>query len=41
MNLLLAVVITYLLMAALFQSFGYPLVILFSVPLAGLEGCWV
>ena len=38
MNLLLAVVITYLLMAALFQSFGYPLVILFSVPLAGFGG---
>ena len=37
-NLLLAVVITYLLMAALFQSFGYPLVILFSVPLAGFGG---
>ena len=37
-NLILAVVITYLLMAALFQSFGYPLVILFSVPLAAFGG---
>jgi len=37
-NLGFAVVITYLLMAALFQSFGYPLVILFSVPLAGFGG---
>ena len=37
-NLLLALVITYLLMAALFQSFAYPLVILFSVPLAGFNG---
>ena len=37
-NLIFAVVITYLLMAALFQSFGYPLVILFSVPLAGFGG---
>ena len=38
LNLLFALVITYLLMAALFQSFGYPLVILFSVPLAGFGG---
>jgi len=37
-NLLLALVITYLLMAALFESFLYPLVILFSVPLAALGG---
>ena len=37
-NLTLAVIITYLLMAALFQSFGYPLVILFSVPLAAFGG---
>jgi HAE1 family hydrophobic/amphiphilic exporter-1 len=37
-NLILAVIITYLLMAALFQSFGYPLVILFSVPLAAFGG---
>ncbi len=37
-NLLLAVVITYLLIAALFESFLYPFVILFSVPLAALGG---
>jgi HAE1 family hydrophobic/amphiphilic exporter-1 len=37
-NFLLAIVITYLLMAALFESFLYPLVILFSVPLAALGG---
>ncbi len=35
---LLALVITYLLMAALFESFLYPLVIMFSVPLAALGG---
>jgi len=37
-NLLLALVITYLLMAALFENFLYPLIILFSVPLAGAGG---
>jgi HAE1 family hydrophobic/amphiphilic exporter-1 len=37
-NFLLAIVITYLLMAALFESFLYPFVILFSVPLAALGG---
>jgi len=37
-NLVLAVVITFLLMAALFESFLYPLVIMFSVPLAALGG---
>ena len=37
-NLLLAVVITYLLMAALFENFFYPFIILFSVPLAGAGG---
>ncbi|MFH1573568.1 MAG: efflux RND transporter permease subunit, partial [Acidobacteriota bacterium] len=37
-NFLLAVVITYLLMAALFESFLYPFVIMFSVPLAALGG---
>ena len=37
-NLLLALVITYLLLAALFESFVYPFVILFSVPLAGFGG---
>ena len=43
-NFLLAVVITYLLMASLFESFFYPLVIMFSVPLAaagGFLGLWV
>lgn len=38
LNLLFAVVITYLLMAALFQSFAYPFVIMLSVPLAGFGG---
>ncbi len=37
-NLLLALVITYLLMAALFESFSYPIVIMFSVPLAAVGG---
>ncbi|MCZ6779933.1 MAG: efflux RND transporter permease subunit [Acidobacteria bacterium] len=37
-NLLLALAITYLLMAALFESFLYPLVIMFSVPLAAFGG---
>jgi HAE1 family hydrophobic/amphiphilic exporter-1 len=37
-NLLLALAVTYLLMAALFQSWLYPLVIMFSVPLAMLGG---
>ncbi|MFQ5878126.1 MAG: efflux RND transporter permease subunit [Acidobacteriota bacterium] len=37
-NILLALAITYLLMAALFESFLYPLVIMFSVPLAALGG---
>jgi len=37
-NFLLALVITYLLMAALFESFLYPFVIMFSVPLAALGG---
>jgi len=37
-NFLLAIVITYLLMAALFESFLYPAVILFSVPMAALGG---
>ncbi|MFQ5767073.1 MAG: efflux RND transporter permease subunit, partial [Acidobacteriota bacterium] len=37
-NFLLALAITYLLMAALFQSWLYPLVIMFSVPLASLGG---
>jgi HAE1 family hydrophobic/amphiphilic exporter-1 len=43
-NFLLAVVITYLLMAALFESFLYPFVIIFSVPLGavgGFIGLWL
>jgi HAE1 family hydrophobic/amphiphilic exporter-1 len=35
---LLVLVITYLLMASLFESFLYPFVIMFSVPLAALGG---
>ena len=37
-NFLLAIVITYLLMAALFENFLYPLIILFTVPLASAGG---
>ena len=37
-NFLLAIVITYLLMAALFENFLYPLVIMVSVPLAAFGG---
>ena len=37
-NLLLALIITYLLIAALFESFLYPLVIITSVPLAAAGG---
>ncbi|MCW8882016.1 MAG: efflux RND transporter permease subunit [Sedimenticola sp.] len=37
-NLLMAVVITYLLMSALFSHYIYPLIILFSVPLAAAGG---
>jgi len=37
-NMFLALVVTYLLMAALFESFLYPFVILFSVPFAALGG---
>jgi HAE1 family hydrophobic/amphiphilic exporter-1 len=37
-NFVLAILITYLLMAALFESFLYPLVIMFSVPLAAFGG---
>ncbi len=42
-NLLLALVITYLLMAALFESWLYPLVIILCVPLGavgGFAGLW-
>lgn len=37
-NFLLAVLITYLLMAALFENFFYPLIIMFTVPLAAAGG---
>lgn len=37
-NLLLALIITYLLLAALFENFFYPLIILFTVPLAAAGG---
>ena len=37
-NFILAVVICYLLMAALFENFFYPLIIMFSVPLAAAGG---
>ncbi len=37
-NLLLALLITYLLMAALFENFLYPLIIMFSIPLAAAGG---
>lgn len=43
-NLLLAVIITYLLMAALFESWLYPFVIITSVPLGavgGFAGLWL
>ncbi|MBW2169041.1 MAG: efflux RND transporter permease subunit [Deltaproteobacteria bacterium] len=41
---MLALVITFLLMSALFENFFYPLVIMFSVPLAaagGFLGLWL
>lgn len=38
MNLILALIIVYLVMAVLFESFVYPLVILLSVPLATAGG---
>ena len=37
-NFILAMVITYLLMSALFENFFYPLIIMFSVPLAAAGG---
>jgi HAE1 family hydrophobic/amphiphilic exporter-1 len=43
-NFVLAVIITFLLMSALFENFLYPLVIMFSVPLAaagGFLGLWL
>ncbi len=42
-NLVVALIITYLLMAALFENFFYPFIILFTVPLAaagGFVGLW-
>ncbi len=38
LDLLMAIVIVYLVMAILFESFLYPLIILFSVPLAAAGG---
>lgn len=37
-NFILAIAISYLLMAALFENFFYPLIIMFSVPLAAAGG---
>lgn len=37
-NFLLAILITYLLMSALFENFLYPFLILFSIPLSGAGG---
>ena len=37
-NLILAIIISYLLMSALFENFFYPLIIMFSVPLAAAGG---
>lgn len=37
-NFILAMLITYLLMSALFENFIYPLIIMFTVPLAGAGG---
>ncbi|MEC7979338.1 MAG: efflux RND transporter permease subunit [Planctomycetota bacterium] len=37
-NILIALLVTYLLMAALFESWVYPLVIIFSVPLGAVGG---
>jgi HAE1 family hydrophobic/amphiphilic exporter-1 len=37
-NFVLAIVITYLLMSALFSNYIYPLIILFSVPMAAAGG---
>jgi HAE1 family hydrophobic/amphiphilic exporter-1 len=38
LNFILAVVISYLLMSALFENFFYPFIIMFSVPLAAAGG---
>jgi HAE1 family hydrophobic/amphiphilic exporter-1 len=42
-NFILAIIITYLLLAVLFQHWGFPLIILLSVPMAavgGVAGLW-
>ena len=42
-NFILAIIITYLLLAVLFQHWGFPLIILLSVPMAavgGVVGLW-
>jgi len=36
LNFILAIIISYLLMSALFENFFYPFIIMFSVPLAAL-----
>jgi len=38
LNIILAIIITYLLMSALFANFIYPLIILFTLPLAAAGG---
>ena len=38
MNFILAILISYLLMSALFENFLYPFIIMFSVPLAAAGG---
>jgi HAE1 family hydrophobic/amphiphilic exporter-1 len=37
-NFLLAIIITYLLMSALFENFLYPFIIMFTIPLAAVGG---
>lgn len=43
-NFIMAIIITYLLLAVLFQHWGYPLIIMLSVPMAavgGVFGLWL
>ena len=43
-NFIMAIIITYLLLAVLFQHWGFPLIILLSVPMAavgGVLGLWI
>jgi len=43
-NFIMAIIITYLLLAVLFQHWGFPLIILLSVPMAavgGVSGLWI